>query len=190
MLNRGLKNMEQNPYQTPKAEVREVVPGVSEAAVRIREEHISHEASVRSFGVLYYIGAAVLVVFGLTQIFLLTQRPDDAYAAFAGLFLGLGLLYLWIGSGMRALRAKVRHVAGVFAAIGLLGFPLGTLINGYILYLSYSKKGQMVFSEEYQEIRQATPHIKYKTSMVVWLLLMLLLVFLAAAILIPLLKGV
>ncbi len=181
--------MEQNPYQAPKAEVREFMPGVSEAAVRIREEHISHEASVRSIGVLYYIGAAVLLFTSLFQIFLMIQRPDGDIVVITVIFLGLSALYFWMGSAMRALKAKVRHVAGVFAVIGLLGFPLGTLINGYILYLLYSKKGQMVFSEEYQEIRQATPHIKYKTSMIVWLLLILVIVFIAAAILLPMLKG-
>jgi uncharacterized membrane protein len=94
-----------------------------------------------------------------------------------------------MGSALRALSSKVRHVAGVFAGLGLLGFPVGTLINGYILYLLYSKKGKMVFSEEYQAIRLATPHVKYKTSVVVWVLLIIILLLLAAAILGPIING-
>jgi hypothetical protein len=47
----------------------------------------------------------------------------------------------------------------VLSGIGLLGFPIGTLINGYILYLFLSKKGRTVFAPEYQEVIEATPHV-------------------------------
>jgi hypothetical protein len=59
----------------------------------------------------------------------------------------------------------------VLAAIGLLGVPFGTLINGYILYLLLSHKGQRIFAADYPEIVAATPHIKYRTSAAVWVLL-------------------
>jgi hypothetical protein len=62
----------------------------------------------------------------------------------------------------------------VFGAIGLLGFPVGTLIAGYLLYLLWSEKGNVVFSPRYQRVMQATPHIKYKTSIIVWIFLGLL----------------
>jgi hypothetical protein len=47
----------------------------------------------------------------------------------------------------------------------------------------------MVFSEEYQAIRLATPHIKYKTSIVVWVLLLLLILAMAALVLVPMITG-
>jgi hypothetical protein len=65
-------------------------------------------------------------------------------------------------------------VVGVGIAMGRIGagagipFLLGMMIiPGYILYLLLSPKGSMVFSPEYWEAIERTPHIKYKTS---WLL--------------------
>jgi hypothetical protein len=64
------------------------------------------------------------------------------------------------------------------SCIGLLGFPLGTLINIYILVKILGQQGQFVLTPEYQRIIAATPHVKQKTSIVVWVLLILLLVIL------------
>ena len=69
----------------------------------------------------------------------------------------------------------------MLAGFGLLGFPIGTLINAYILYLFLSKKGRTIYSPEYQEVIAATPHVKYRTSIVVWILLALVVVLIAAA---------
>jgi hypothetical protein len=78
----------------------------------------------------------------------------------------------------------------VLSEVGLLGFPIGTLINGYILYLLLSKKGRKVFSDEYRQIVSLTPHIKYRTSIVVCILLGLIVLMVAAAILFTVFGGV
>ena len=57
------------------------------------------------------------------------------------------------------------------AAIGLLGFPVGTLINAYILYLLLSKKGALILSPAYAEIRRATPHIRYRMPVWNWIVI-------------------
>jgi hypothetical protein len=77
------------------------------------------------------------------------------------------------GWGVRSFRRWGRVVGCVLSGIGLLGFPIGTLINAYILYLFLSKKGRTVFSPEYQDVIAATPHVKYRTSIIVWILLAL-----------------
>jgi hypothetical protein len=99
--------------------------------------------------------------------------------------LGVGTLYA--GWGVRALRAWGRILGGVLSAIGLLGFPIGTLINGYILYLFLSKKGRTIFSPGYQDVIGATPDIKYRTSVVVWIFLVLLAGLVLVAFLAPVL---
>jgi hypothetical protein len=66
--------------------------------------------------------------------------------------------------------------------LGLIGFPIGTLISVYFLYLLLSQKGAYVFSPEYAQVIAATPHIQYKTSIVVWIFLGLLLVVIFLAI--------
>jgi hypothetical protein len=57
--------------------------------------------------------------------------------------------------------------------LGLCAVPVGTLINGYILYLVASEKGATVMTEQYRQIVEQTPHIIYKTSAIVWFLLAL-----------------
>jgi glucose-6-phosphate-specific signal transduction histidine kinase len=80
---------------------------------------------------------------------------------------------------MQTLNSKHKMLAIIISAIGLLGFPCGTILSAYLLYLLLSPKGEMVFSEGYKDIVRATPHIKYRTSIIVWILLFLLIGILA-----------
>lgn len=182
--------VEHNPYQTPASNVSDVATD-AENAEAIRKEYINHEASVRSVGILYYLGAISLLFVGIFQLFAPSESADSLgfLLAMSAVLVGLGVLYYWIGSGLRNLRNNVRSIAGVFAVLGLLGFPMGTLINAYILYLLFSKKGKMVFSEEYRAVIDATPHVKYKTSIVVWILLVLLLLAVAMAVIVPAIQN-
>jgi len=90
---------------------------------------------------------------------------------------------------VRALRPWGRIVGCILSAIGLIGFPIGTLINGYILYLFLSKKGRTIFAPEYQDVIAATPHVKYRTSIIVWIFLALVVLLLAVAVLAPMFGG-
>src|SRR4030095_8127226 len=96
---------------------------------------------------------------------------------------------LWVGTGLRRLRRWARIPTGILSGIGLLGFPIGTIINGYILYLIFSQKGKVVFSDEYRAVIEQTPHIKYRTSIVVWIVLGLLLLLIAAGIIAAVIGG-
>jgi len=153
----------------------------------MRRNHIKHEASVRSVGILYFIGAVFLVIAGIVGVMTDKESTSATRIAVATLLIGLGLLQFWVGHGLRGLKAWARLPTGIFSGIGLLGFPLGTLINGYILYLVFSKKGAIVFSPEYKDVIVATPEIKYKTSVIIWILLGLLILLVGLALLAPLL---
>lgn len=168
-----------NPYAAPSASPYGgyAPPGLSQnEAERIRRELINHEASIQSVGSLYLLSAVLSglgLVFMLGVVVVTLMSPDgggESVAVTLGVVLMLVLLvalWYWIGKGLRQLDIKVRTVAIVLSALGLLGFPLGTLIHGYILYLLAGEKGKRVFSPEYQEIIRATPHIQYKSP---WLL--------------------
>ncbi len=146
----------------------------------IRRAHLSHEASIISIGTLYYLGAIMLVFTGLMSV--LKLGSPELGGPWAGLFfIALGVAYFQLGRWFRALLPKAKIPGTILAAIGLLAFPFGTLINIYILYLINSKKGAMVFSDQYRAVIAATPGIKYKTSIVVWVLVGLLLVFFLVA---------
>ncbi len=99
--------------------------------------------------------------------------------SFGAVYLGLGLLQGYAGLGLRRLTNSGRVLGIVFGVIGLIGFPIGTLISLYILYLLLSQKGKTVCSEHYRQVVAQTPHIKYKTSMVVWVLLGLVFLLIA-----------
>lgn len=149
------------------------------SAEEVRKRFLNHEASVRSIGTLYLLGVAFLVFAAVVTIISLILRPtngpngDGETASIIApmisvvFVLAIAGLQYWVGTGLRALRPPARTVAIIFSAIGLLGFPIGTLISAYFLYLLLSKKGEFVFSPEYAQVRAATPHIKYKTSIIV-----------------------
>jgi hypothetical protein len=132
----------------------------SNAAEQIRKDHIKHEASVKSVGFLYFLAAAFLILAGVGGL-ISGEGPNMVVGL---VFAGLGIL-----------------PTAVLSGIGLIGFPLGTIINGYILYLVLCQKGRTVFSDEYKRVIEQTPHIKYKTSIIVWIFLGLLLLLIGLA---------
>jgi hypothetical protein len=161
---------------------------INDGAEQIRKEHINHEASVKSVGVLYFLGATVLLLAGI-GLLTASSRPSSAGGGglMAVLFLGLSGVQIWAGIGLRRLKPWARIPSGILSGLGLLGFPLGTLINGYILYLLFSRKGATVFSDEYKRVIEETPQIKYRTSIVVWIFLAIILALVGLAIVVPLL---
>ncbi len=183
-----IRNPDHNPFEAPSVTFDS--DGMSYTpAETIRREHLSHEASVKSIGFLYMLGGILLGLATIGLLFFAKTGPGrgpnrapnwgDLVLAMMPL---LAAIQCVTAVGLRRLRGWARIPCGVLAAIGLIGFPIGTLINGYILYLLFSAKGSMVFSEEYQTIIAQTPHIKYKTSIIVWLFLGLLLLLLTLGI--------
>jgi hypothetical protein len=145
----------------------------------IRNEFLKHEASVKSIGLLYYLGAGFTFLIGLGAALGGAARSDAGGASVSFFFFALGAGQFWLGHGLRKLKRWARIPTAILSGIGLLAVPIGTLINGYILYLIFSAKGKMVFSDEYREVMEQTPHIKYRTSLLVWILFALVLGFLA-----------
>jgi hypothetical protein len=162
------------PIATQK--LREGILG-SDTAEQIRNDHVKHEASVKSVGFLYFLGAAALLFLAIVGLVASVAGSPHSIVGpgFAIFFLLLAAGQVWVGLGLRKLRPWARIPSGILSGFGLLGFPLGTLINGYILYLLFSEKGKVVFSPEYQRVIQETPHLKYRTPVLVWILLALFL---------------
>jgi hypothetical protein len=172
---------EVNPYAAPTARVDDVA--ADSEAEAIRRAHISHEASIKSVGILYYLGSVLTIVVGIGSM--LGARADPLMAF---IFFGVGVGALFAGYGVRTLRRWGRIVGCILSALGLLGFPIGTLINGYILYLFLSKKGRTIFAPEYQDIIAATPHVKYRMSIIVWIFLALLIALVVIAFVLPMFR--
>jgi hypothetical protein len=157
-------------------------------AEKVRQEHISHEASIKSVGFLYLLSSAIMVVSSVGLIAASTTVKSGEFLGTGVGFLVLAALLITVGIGLRKLKRWARIPAIIISVLGLFAIGFGTLINGYILYLLACKKGVMVFSEEYQHIIAETPHIKYRTSIIVWILLAFVILALGAALIFPFLK--
>jgi len=183
--------MSENPYQAPEAFTIPSLPDgyVQQDPAEIRRAHIKHEASIKSIGFLYGLSTIVLTIIAfssmVTAVNQIISGPADVagWARFIGpaiIFIPLAILLGVTAYGIRKLKQWARIVAIILSAIGLIGVPVGTIISAYILYLLLSKKGSMVFSPEYKAIIAATPDVKYKTSIIVWIVLGLFLLLIVA----------
>lgn len=181
-----------NPFSSPLAEDTVAAPhGATSDVEATRRRLLKHEASIRSMGTLFYFGSVIWGLLAMAMIIAGLAGPPQAAADDppAGLFLGIGVVAValsafqfWVARGLRKCDPRVRIPAIVLSAITLLNFPIGTMIGGYFLYLLGGQNGEQILSTEYQQVVAATPHIKHKTSIVVWILLGLLVLFLAFAI--------
>jgi hypothetical protein len=147
------------------------------SADETRQLYFPHEQQVRSVGTFFRFMGAIQLFFA--AIILLA----GALASFAGgglgahltqivviaiegaVFVAIGGVTFWAGNLLRELDRKAFVPAVVVAAFGLLGIPIGTLINGFILYLLLSEKGRFVLSDTYRTIVAATPQYQWKTAL-------------------------
>lgn len=176
-----------NPYAAPVS--ASVMRGSSDDEV-VRNQYLSHEASVKSIGTLCILGGGLGLILGIFYLGTGIAAKFPPELEHLKIFMiGLGIFFLvfsalqiYAAISVRKLEGVGRIMTTVFSAIGLLGFPIGTLIGAYFLYLLWSEKGNFIFTPEYQRVVKATPHIKYKTSIVVWILLGLLLLLIVVAV--------
>jgi hypothetical protein len=99
--------------------------------------------------VFQFIGAAFWVLAGLIGFFTVatTSGAEQAGAvAAAVIMIGVGLTLLACGIGLWQLKSYGRILQLVFAWIGLLGFPLGTIISVCILVYMFKPGIKALFS--------------------------------------------
>ena len=173
-----------NPY-APTLNVAEPELVVPDEVEVYRRKYLSHEASIKSIGTLYMLGALFLIPIGIGQTVSGLANGNPAFLssdeAITGLcLLSIGVLQGFVAFGLRRLQSWARVATAAISVLGviggLIGGLIGALISGYILYLVLCKKGQVVFSKEYKRIVEQTPHIQYRTSIIIWIFVGLLLV--------------
>lgn len=166
--------MSENPYAPPQAP-----PSINlgaPTAEHTRHLHLKHEASVKSIGTLYILGSVILIIAMTFSLFAPVENEKALIFPITVALIVIGLLQFWLGKSIRKLKSGARIPAIILSVIGLIGFPIGTLISAYFLYLLCCQKGKTVFSQEYAQVIAATPHIKYRTSIVTWIVLLLLII--------------
>lgn len=176
--------MEENLYAAPEAALSVAGDTGQARAEEIRRELISHEANLRTLGALFVlggIGSAIgtlgLVIGGIAGV--LSGEADAPIGS--GIAIGVGVLLAALsfvqfraGLGLRRLDGRARTASILLSVLMMLNIGLGTLLGIWGLYLLLSARGKRVLTEEYRRIREATPHIRLRTSIVVWIVLALL----------------
>lgn len=171
--------MEENPYKAPEVEEVEAEAVIADPE-RIRRLHLKHEASLKGMGTLLILGG-VLVGISFTAIFAgpgsrgggmtLLQGPELVMIA---VMLVVLVLQMVVGVGLRRLAPWAWIPGIVVAAISIINIPIGTVIGGYFLYLLLAPKGRRILAADYREIVRQTPHIRYRTPVWLWILLLVL----------------
>lgn len=146
-------------------------------ALRIRREHIHHEAALKGLGSLWVLGGAVaLLLSGAAWLVFVFAPPGDepgmrAELVVGSAFLGsLGVGLVASGAGLFFLRAWARIAGAVLSALSLLSFPVGTLLGAGCLYLLLSGKGARVCTLEYSQVIAVTPGVRSWVTWAAWAL--------------------
>lgn len=168
-----------SPYAPPAAALQDNDPAADSEAEAIRRKHVRHEVQLKAVGSLFlFFGTMLLVAAAGTFVVMFDEsiRAGGAESlalmtAVSAVYVVLAALQLTVGYGFRRLRSWVRIPGGIIAGIGLLAIPVGTLINGYILYLMFGERGRVVLAPNYRAIIDATPHIRYRRTVGDWIAL-------------------
>jgi len=163
----------ENPYAPPTTETLTAMVPETEAE-QIRKEYRNHEAQVKSIGLIYGLCAVLIMLASGLGLMSFLHHGDIVALLVGGFVFGIGLFQFCVAVGLSNLSQWTKVPVAIFSAIGLLAAPVGTLINGYILFLVFSEKGTYVFSDDYKQILEATPHIKQDMSTIIRPLLVLL----------------
>jgi hypothetical protein len=173
-----------NPYAAPKARVEDPID--VEAAAAVRREHIAHETVVRAAGVIAIVGGLLVLaayvwiaIFGMQAVSL---RFVLFYQLVFPLLVVVGVCSIAAGAALLRLSRWGRVAALVLSCVGFLlaarsatfGFrvaPLGVLISACFLFVLLAPKGRRLFAADYTDVVVATPHVQYRTSSLLWVLL-------------------
>lgn len=159
--------VQMDPYTAPDAALKD--PVAPESAVADREAHVRHEMLLKSLGYLYGLFSILLLVvgFGALSFALIGARPTDFIVPIGVLM--VGLVSLVLAFGFHALRPWVATPGTILSAECLLIFPIGTLINAYVLYLIWCGQGRRVLSPDYRDVIAMAPTVRYRRSKGDWL---------------------
>ena len=93
-----------NPYAPPKAEVADMTQATTQAEV-VRQEHIKHESSIRSTGMLYYLSGFMMLVLAVILLAGGIAGSRTMPSTIVGVvYVALGALSVATARGLHALR--------------------------------------------------------------------------------------
>lgn len=166
-----------NPYAAP-----QIGPGVADLFqqddTQIRRQFIDCEANLKTIAGVLLLGGVFLAASCVIPGFLLiSQQGLDGLeaAAIMGVPAILGIVQFVVGLQVRSFRPSGRIGAIVFCSLWLLFIPFGTIVGGACLWYLVRPAARYVFTQEYCDIIQRTPHIEFCTSRASWGILIIVL---------------
>src|SRR5690242_4662196 len=99
-----------SPHAAPSAIVDEV-PEAAPPVEVIRRQHLTHEASVRAVGTMYYAGSVLWLVFGVFFLLSAMRGTDFTPWPLAVVCLTFGVASLVVAWGLRSLQAWAASAA-------------------------------------------------------------------------------
>lgn len=141
---------------------------------KLRREYLARESAIAAFGWFFIVSG----VFGLiaflgalanTILAAVAGTVEIPWAYVFGRFTGMLLvstIQLSTGFGFRKLQANSR-IPGTFLGVLLSFYGIGI----WLMILLWSKKGNMVFSDEYRAAVQSTPYIRRHMTATAWILI-------------------
>lgn len=170
-----------NPFASPLADeaVDPLVSGDAETDEATRRRLLNRETSIKSISLLFFLQAFFTGLIARSALVPLFEdggatpvQLGSCVAIFACLIC-IASLQVWSGRSLRKFNRTARAPSICLSALMMVSFPVGTLLGVYCLFLLRGQKGKEVLSPEYQRVVAATPHIKYRTPIVNWILLLL-----------------
>lgn len=148
-------------YRPPSVSLDKPVDSTNPAAdaEAVRLEYLPREVTAKTLGAIYMflcLPYAFFLFMGLTVIWT-DPIGGGLYLLLFGLLAGV---FATAGLGLWRLEQWGQRPACWISAVGCLGFPIGTVLHGSLLYLLVNERGKMVFSDEYRRVVELTPHIK------------------------------
>lgn len=121
-------------------------PGCGAPAPRLRVE-IRRPGLVTFIAILHFISAPFLLIAAIALFAFGLEGDEAAFSLGMGaLLLVIGLIQIATGVGLFRLREWGRIMQIVLSGIGLLAFPVGTIINGLLIYYFTRPGIRVVFS--------------------------------------------
>ncbi len=108
---------------------------------------ITRPGVITFLAVLHFIGGAFWLLVGLGSFAASTSAPGVAAALVtAPILIAVGVAQLFCGIGLLRLRPYGRTLQLVFAWIGLIGIPVGTIISIFILIYLFKPGIKLIFA--------------------------------------------
>jgi hypothetical protein len=173
----------ENPFAPPETESH---PGPVEdsAALRTRREYLETEVQVRALGSVFFVVGTVVLGWSASILVIVGRLSSRSVELLVpSVALGVSVAFLALGFFLRRLEPRAFWPAITGASVLLFTFPVGTPIGLYVLLVLLRPKSRQVLSAHYAEVRRATPFVVYRTPMLVWALLGLVLVSFTALVL-------